>query len=85
MFLAGILLLVSCRPTNPSASIDLDSPVGLDIPDLSEQVVEAIPLAGAESAGEVNECLACHTRQERLVATAEQVEEVGEGESSGVG
>jgi hypothetical protein len=86
LFPAVILLLAGCQ----SVSASISSEDG--IPHLAaEKPVLVVPADSStlEIAGElqpdINECLICHSNKDRLIETADPVEETGESESKGVG
>lgn len=81
---AGLLLLAACASSEPEATV---APAGQDttaptLPAPTE--VAAILTPAPEPEPIVEECLVCHTDQDRLIDTADPVVEVEE-ESSGVG
>lgn len=84
IFIIITMLLSSCRPV-------ADAMVGVDdnlaqLADVdSELLVQQEATQEPVQVAETNECLNCHADKERLIATADPVEEIAESESKGVG
>ncbi len=75
---SGILIVLgfflsACTAANAASQ----SPSATEESIVTEAVSTLAPEAG--------ECLACHTDKQRLIDTAEHVEEIAEAESKGVG
>jgi hypothetical protein len=83
IFIIVTMLLSSCSP--------VDAIVGGDDAGLQPAAVEPVISAETDSSlatpedVQINECLNCHSDQERLIATADPVAEIAETESKGVG
>jgi hypothetical protein len=84
--LAVTLLLASCQPAEASISPE-GAAVSLAIENLADVALVSAPAlqAASEARPEVNECLSCHADKDRLIETADPVEEPAESESKGVG
>ena len=80
------LYLSGCQTSGMSASLeDVAVPVSSDSLLPAPSGDDPVPAPLDETQPVTNECLSCHADKDRLIDTAEPVEEPAESESSGVG
>jgi hypothetical protein len=84
--MALALFLASCQPGG--ASLSVEAPLALpatESPEVITPASEPTPQAGDDAQPVIDECLSCHSDKDRLIETADPVEETAESESKGVG